>query len=57
MTGHDATIRLPEFKGEASKDPEKHLYICENILEVKQIIYQDTKLSQLAITLRDHTLD
>jgi hypothetical protein len=31
MAGHDPTIRLPEFKGEASEDPEKHLFICENI--------------------------
>jgi hypothetical protein len=29
MAGHDPTIRLPEFKGEASEDPEKHLFICE----------------------------
>jgi hypothetical protein len=33
------------------------LFICENIWEVKQITDEDTKLSQLAITLRDHTLD
>jgi hypothetical protein len=35
MAGHDPTIRLPEFKGEASEDPEKHLFICEKIWEVK----------------------
>jgi hypothetical protein len=57
MAGHDPTIRLPEFKGEALEDPEKHLFICENIWEAKQITDEDTKLSQLAITLRDHTLN
>jgi hypothetical protein len=31
MEGHDPTIRLPEFKGEASEDPKKHLFICEKI--------------------------
>jgi hypothetical protein len=44
MAGHDPTIRLPEFKGEASKDPEKHLFIYENIWEEKQITDEDTKL-------------
>ena len=29
MVGHDPTIRLPEFKGEASEDPEKHLFIVK----------------------------
>jgi hypothetical protein len=57
MAGHDPTIRLPEFKGEASKNLEKNLFICENIWEAKQIIYEDTKLAQLSIMLRDHALD
>jgi hypothetical protein len=53
MEGHDPTIRLPEFKGEASEDPKKHLFIYENIWEEKKITYEDTKLAQLAIMLRD----
>jgi hypothetical protein len=57
MAGHDPTIRLPKFQGEATKDPEKHLFICAKIWEEKQIIDEDTKLMQLAITLRDHALD
>jgi hypothetical protein len=57
MAGHDPTIRLPEFNGEALEDPEKHLFICENIWEAKQITDEDTKHAQLAITLRDRTLD
>ena len=31
MARHDPTIRLPEFKGEASEDPEKNLFIYEKI--------------------------
>jgi hypothetical protein len=57
MERHDPTIRLPEFRGEASEDPEKHLFICEKIWEAKQITDEDTKLAQLAITLRDCALD
>jgi hypothetical protein len=57
MAGHDPTIILPEFQGEASKDPEKHLFIYEKIWEAKQIIDEDTKLTCLAITLRGHVLD
>jgi hypothetical protein len=45
MAGHDPTIRLPKFKGEASKDPEKHLFICEKIWEANQITDEDTKLT------------
>jgi hypothetical protein len=57
MTGHDPTIRLPEFKGEASNDPKKHLFICEKIWEAKKIVDGDIKLAQLSITLRDRALD
>jgi hypothetical protein len=45
MAGHDPTIRLPELRGEVSEDPEKHLFICENIWEAKQITDEDTKLA------------
>jgi hypothetical protein len=57
MAGHDPTIRLPEFRGEATEDPEKHLFICAKIWEEKQITDEDTKLAQLAIMLRDRALD
>jgi hypothetical protein len=56
MAGHDPTIRLLEFKGEASEDPEKNLFICEKIWEAKQITDEETKLEQLYIMLRDNTL-
>jgi hypothetical protein len=57
MAGHDSTIRLPDFWGEATEDPEKHLLICAKIWEEKHITNEDTKLAQLAITLRDRALD
>jgi hypothetical protein len=56
MAGHDFTIKLP-VREEASEDPENNSFICENIWEEKKITDEDTKLAQLAITLRDHTLD
>jgi hypothetical protein len=33
------------------------LFICAKIWEEKHITNEDTKLAQLAIMLRDHTLD
>jgi hypothetical protein len=57
MEGHDPTIRLPEFQGESTEYPKKHLLICAKIWEAKQIIDEDTKLTQLAITLRYRALD
>jgi hypothetical protein len=57
MAGQNPTIKLPEFRGEATKYPENHLFICAKIWEAKQITDEDTKLSRLVITLRDRTLD
>jgi hypothetical protein len=53
MAGHDPTIKLPYFQGEATKDPKKHPFICVKTWEAKQITDEDTKLMQLAIMLRD----
>ena len=57
MARHDPMIELPEFQGESSEDSEKHLFIYEKVSEAKHITDEDTKLAQLAITLRDHVLD
>jgi hypothetical protein len=57
MAEHHPMIILPEFRGEALEDPEKHLFIYEKIWEEKQIKDEDTNLMQLEITLRDRTLD
>jgi hypothetical protein len=45
MAGHDPTIRLPEFRGDGSNDPEKHLFIREKIWATKYIIDEDTKVA------------
>jgi hypothetical protein len=57
IVGHDPMIRLPKFWGEEAKDPEHNLFICKNIWESKNITNEDTKLTKLAIVLRDHALD
>jgi hypothetical protein len=57
MSEEDQTIRLLEFHGEGSEDTKKHLFICENIWEGKQIMNEDTKVAQPSITFRNHTLD
>jgi hypothetical protein len=57
MAGHDPTIQLPVFKGEALEDSEKHFSIYEKILEEKKITNEDTKLAKLAIMPRYHELD
>jgi hypothetical protein len=57
MEGYDPTIMLPEFKGKASEDLKKNLFICKKIWEAKHIIDEDTKLAQLSITLIDHTME
>jgi hypothetical protein len=45
MAGHDPTIKLPKFQGEAAEDLEKHLFICAKIWEAKQINDEETKLA------------
>ena len=35
MAGHDSTVRLPEFRGEATQDLENHLFICAKIWKSK----------------------
>jgi hypothetical protein len=45
MAGHDPTISLLEFRGEATKYFEKNLFIFAKIWEAKQITDEDTKLT------------
>jgi hypothetical protein len=40
-----STIILPEFLGEASEDPENHLFIYRRIWEAKQVTDKDTKVA------------
>jgi hypothetical protein len=57
MVGIDMNIWLLEFHGEGLKDPEKHLFICENIWEDQQITHEETKLAHLEIAFRNCALD
>jgi hypothetical protein len=52
MVGVDNTLRLPEFKGIGSEDPEQHLFICETIWTAKNVHDDGTKITQLATTFR-----
>ena len=54
MAGADPTIRLLEFHGEGSKDPEKHLFIWEGIGKLNR---SETKVAQLAVTFKNRALD
>jgi hypothetical protein len=38
-------IRLPEFWGEESEEPEKHLFICEKKWEENKITIEDTNIT------------
>jgi hypothetical protein len=48
MVGVDPTLRMLAFHGEGTKDPEKHLLICDTIWTVNIV--------QLEMTFRDHAL-
>jgi hypothetical protein len=37
MAGIDNTLRMPEFHGVGSEDPEQHIFVCETIWTVKNV--------------------
>lgn len=49
-------LRMPIFNGNRSQDPEQHMFVCEVIWIVKQILDQDTQIAQLATTFIDRAL-
>ena len=49
-------MKLPTFKGTGAEDPKQHWFLCEVIWTIKQIQDDNTKLVQLATTLRDRAL-
>ena len=49
-------MKLPTFKGIGAEDPKQHWFLCESIWTIKQIQDDNTKLVQLATTLRDRAL-
>jgi hypothetical protein len=48
MVGVDNTLRLPEFKGVGSEDPEQHLFVCETVWAAKNI--QDDACKNCAVS-------
>jgi hypothetical protein len=56
MVGLDNTLRLPEFQGVGSEDPEQHLFVCETIWAAKNVQDEAVNIAQLETTFRGHTL-
>ena len=50
-------MKLPIFKGIRLEDPEKHWFLCESILNVKQVIDDDIEMARLTTTFRDRALN
>ena len=49
-------MKLPTFKDTGAEDPEQHWFLCEAVWTIKQIQDDNTKLVQLATTLRERDL-
>jgi hypothetical protein len=49
-------MRLPIFRGDGSEDPDQHWFLCEVILNIKNVTDEAVKRTQFSTTLRDHTL-
>jgi hypothetical protein len=49
-------MRLPTFRGDGSKDPNHHWFLCEAVWSIKKIINETVKRAQFNTTLRDRTL-
>jgi hypothetical protein len=56
MAGVDNTLRLPEFQGVGSEDPEQHLFVCETIWAAKNVQDEAVKIVQLETTFRGRAL-
>ena len=49
-------MKLPTFRGTGAEDLEQHWFLCEAVWTIKQIQDDNTKLVQLATTLRERGL-
>jgi hypothetical protein len=49
-------MRLPTFRGDGSKDPDQHCFLCEAIWSIKNVTDEVVKRAQFSTTLRDHAL-
>jgi hypothetical protein len=49
-------MRLPIFRGDGSKDPYQHWFLCESVWNIKSITDEAIKRTQLSTKLWDRTL-
>jgi hypothetical protein len=49
-------MRLPIFRGDGSKDPNQHWFLCEVVWRIKQVTDEAVKRTQFSTTLRDRAL-
>jgi hypothetical protein len=56
MAGLDNTLRLPEFQGVGSEDPEQHLFVCETIWVARMSKDEAVNIAQLETTFRGRAL-
>ena len=50
-------IKLPILRVTGLEDPDQHLFLYEAVWSVKQVTYNDIKMTQLTTTLRDRVLN
>jgi hypothetical protein len=49
-------MRLPIFRGDGSKDPDQHWFLCEYVWIIKQVTDEAVKRAQFSTTLRNCAL-
>jgi hypothetical protein len=49
-------MRLPIFRGDGSKDPDQHWFLCEAIWNIRNFTDEAVKRTQFSTTLRDCAL-
>jgi hypothetical protein len=49
-------MRLPIFRGDGYEDPDHHLFLCEAIWNIKNVIDEVVKRTNFSTTLRYHAL-
>jgi hypothetical protein len=49
-------MRLPTFRGDGSKDPDQHWFLCKVVWSINNVTDETIKRDQFSTTLRDCTL-
>jgi hypothetical protein len=49
-------MRLPIFRGDGSKNPDQHWFLCESVWNIKNVTDEAVKRTQFSATLRDRAL-